>query len=773
MDQTDLTKGAEIGLTNALQFVAVLALQTCSLSIALGAPWRETIYFTFLVLLQVLSGVITWMHLRSQETAFSLPKSIVFGFALSYGVVGICQLILQPLIPNAHLVSVFSPVVLAIVLTVFRQRKMSEISIDHGGKSVLYPILFAAPMAMSFSVIELIPIYILPLLMFLTINRRFSSIWSIHKLRVGHSFVLLSGFIVFLSVVFYQLSNSIRNTPVGMSLLGDDELFDFAHSRGYTLWGISENINFVGDNIRLYKFAQVWLGTLLESVPSSVLLTSTLIPVIFFTLISLALWSLTFVISESPTTANIGAIIIFLQASLPEPYMIERRPLYLISALLIVVGSNICLEYITDSNSRYLLLLTLFSFVFFSTRIQYATLLFVGILTFELLQLTRKTASLRSVMFKILCIAIGSIASFFIFYQRGIANTEDIGVRNLNESLSSLANSLGFRVFFLLTVFALLVKVKPHHHLLMIIVCASVLFYVFAPGHETWRYPIEVVLIASAPLLAVLLHQLLPLVTKKGLITITSIALSFGFANRVIYDLLKWRQPDDLPQFFKFLQTMTSEGLSQFWFSAIQLFVLMLLIALAIQGVKPQIYLASAVLLVFSYYFGVLLATDLRAFTSNDRISTSVLIHSPTPTTRWIEQDVYSSALNYFVSASNTDDIFATNAHKYDEDYARYGSSLIITSLTGRRSYAEAPNFDRSTPSDPKDEFFVRTRVSIEFPNNPSASNFDTLKRAGVKWFIIDLDNTEVRNWEPWAKIRFINNKVAVLELADESVAAK
>ena len=114
-----------------------------------------------------------------------------------------------------------------------------------------------------------------------------------------------------------------------------------------------------------------------------------------------------------------------------------------------------------------------FSFVFFSSRIQYATLLFVGILTFELLQLKRKTTSFRSVILKILCIAIGSIASFFIFYQRGIANTEDIGVRNLNESISSLANSLSFRVFFLLTIFALLVKVKPQHHLLVIIVCAS------------------------------------------------------------------------------------------------------------------------------------------------------------------------------------------------------------------------------------------------------------------------------------------------------------
>ena len=771
LDQTDLTKGTENGLTTALQFVSILVLQTCCLSIALGAPWRETIYFTFLVLLQVLSGAIAWTHLRSQVSEFSLPELIVFGFTIGYGVVGICQLILQPLVPHAYLVSVFSPAVLAIVLTLLRRKTRSAISIVHGGKSVLSPILFAAPLAMSFSVFELIPIYILPLSLFLVISRRLSSIRSVHKLRAEPTFVLLSVFIILLSVVFSQLSAGIRKAPAGLSLLGDDELFDFAHSRGYTLWGINENINFVGDNIRLYKFAQVWLGTLLESAPSSVLLISTLIPVFFFTLISLGFWSLTFAISKSLTAANIGAIIIFLQASLPEPYMIERRPLYLISALLIVVGSNFCLDYMNNSNSRYFLLLTIFSFVFFSTRIQYATLLFFSFLVFDLLRLRKGSVSLRNVLFKILCLATGSITSFFVFYHRGIANTEEISIRNLNESLSSLANSLGFRVILLLTIFAILVGLKPRYQLSVVIVIVSFLFYLLVPGHETWRYPIEVVLIASAPLVAVLLSQFLPLLTQKRLIFIFLFALSFGFANRVLYDLLKWRRLDDVTQLFEFLQKMTIEGWPQFWFSGVQLSVLVILTTVTIRRFKRSIFLGSCVLLVVSYYFGVLLATDLRAFTSNGTVSASVLVHSPTPTTRWVEQGDYSSALEYFVSTSETDDIFATNVHKYDEDYSRYGSSLIITSLSGRRSFAEAPNFDRSTPSDPNDQFFVRTRVSIEFPRTPSATNFTILQDANVKWFIIDLDNTEVRNWEPWAKVRFINNKVAILELASNPVA--
>ncbi len=770
MDQTAVIESNEDGSTRALLFIAILVLQTCALSIALGAPWWETFNFTFLTLIQALSGAIIWVRLRSQATKFSLPELIVFGFAISYSVIGVCQLILQPLFAHAYLISALSPVALAIVLTLARQKTKATISIGHNGNSVLYPVLFAAPLAMSFSVFEILPIYILPLFIFLIVSRKFSSLRSNQK-STELSLAALGGLIVILSVTFYHLSTRIRNAVPALSLLGDDELFDYAHSRGYTRFGISENINFVGDNIRLYKFAQVWLGTLVEGVPSSVLITSTLIPIFFFTLISLAFWSLTYSISKSSTAASVASILIFLQASLPEPYMIERRPLYLISALLIVVGANFYLNHAYFSKFNDLTLLTIFSFVFFSTRIQYAMLFFVGVVIFEFLQLKTQKTSPRIILFKLLCIAAGSISSFFVFYQRGIANTEDIKIRSLNESVSSLANSLMFRVVFSLVIFVLVVQKKTNYKFLIVLVSVSLLFYLLAPGHETWRYPIEIVLIASAPLLAVLVTQVLPTISGVRLTIVFSIALIFGFVNRVIYDLLKWRQPNEIETFFKFLQTMTSEGWPQFWFSGIQFFILLLLVATAIRGIKRSLFLASCVLLVLSYYFGVLLATDLRAFTSTGRISTSVLLHSSTNTTRWIELNDYSSALEYFVLNSKTDDIFATNAHKYDEDYARYGSSLIITSLTGRRSFAEAPNFDRSTPRDPNAEFFVRTRVSIEFPNTPSASNFATLRSSNVKWFLIDLDNTKVRNWEPWANVRFINNKVAVLELSDNPVA--
>ncbi|NDD00211.1 hypothetical protein EB083_05655, partial [bacterium] len=66
----------------------------------------------------------------------------------------------------------------------------------------------------------------------------------------------------------------------------------------------------------------------------------------------------------------------------------------------------------------------------------------------------------------------------------------------------------------------------------------------------------------------------------------------------------------------------------------------------------------------------------------------------------------------------------------------------------------------------------IRTRflTSTEFPNRPSNNYLQNMRDQNVKWFVVDLERTELRDWEPWAKTRFINDKVAILELATDIV---
>ena len=59
-----------------------------------------------------------------------------------------------------------------------------------------------------------------------------------------------------------------------------------------------------------------------------------------------------------------------------------------------------------------------------------------------------------------------------------------------------------------------------------------------------------------------------------------------------------------------------------------------------------------------------------------------------------------------------------------------------------------------------------RLNTSQDFPNFPSRDLLANMLKEDVKWFVVDLGNTELRDWEPWATTRFMNEKVAILELA-------
>ena len=60
--------------------------------------------------------------------------------------------------------------------------------------------------------------------------------------------------------------------------------------------------------------------------------------------------------------------------------------------------------------------------------------------------------------------------------------------------------------------------------------------------------------------------------------------------------------------------------------------------------------------------------------------------------------------------------------------------------------------------------------TSMDFPNYPSRDLLAIMRKEDVKWFVVDLTNTTLRDWEPWATTRFMNEKVAILELAQAPV---
>ena len=62
-----------------------------------------------------------------------------------------------------------------------------------------------------------------------------------------------------------------------------------------------------------------------------------------------------------------------------------------------------------------------------------------------------------------------------------------------------------------------------------------------------------------------------------------------------------------------------------------------------------------------------------------------------------------------------------------------------------------------------------RLNLSRGFADKPTAEIAARLRELGVDWFYLFLDNTENRNWAPFATVEYQNSEVAILKLTDPS----
>jgi hypothetical protein len=295
---------------------------------------------------------------------------------------------------------------------------------------------------------------------------------------------------------------------------------------------------------------------------------------------------------------------------------------------------------------------------------------------------------------------------------------------------------------------------------------SALIFLFFVPSYSGERYPIEIILIVAIPICAAILAQIIEQNWEKYIYYICAFSFALGSASRILYEINKWRDPEALAgiQLLIYRITTDSSYLPIFVFVPIGMLSL-LAFGLGRDQPKRQTGTLAIGFCIFSYTFGVFISTECRSVTTSLRYGTEIFSADNDTTARWLTSDEFKSSIDYLLMSSDREDVIATNVHRYDEDYSRFGSSLVLSSNTGRRFFLEAPFFDRK---DIDDFISVRMQTSLLFPKIPSNELLEILTIAHVKWFVVDLERTELRDWEPWATTRFINDKVAILELATD-----
>jgi hypothetical protein len=143
--------------------------------------------------------------------------------------------------------------------------------------------------------------------------------------------------------------------------------------------------------------------------------------------------------------------------------------------------------------------------------------------------------------------------------------------------------------------------------------------------------------------------------------------------------------------------------------------------------------------------------------------STSLVLFSPRPlVTGWRSAQIGGWSLDQVEAGSwlreqaGREDVAATNLTE----------SALVNALTGLQTYISAIHFQApyGRPED-IDEIRRREDASWDFISEPTLETVQPLCDAGVAWVWVDPSLTEVRDWEPFASVRFERSDVLILEL--------
>ncbi len=765
---TDLnTPPPEVADNNSLRevllFCLVLVVEVYSLAVAFGGPFFEVGYFLLVVISQTLAGAYIWAQLRRTDKTLPLPELLAMGFAIGSASAAISQLIIRDLLGIRLFISPLVPIIGVAMWLVTRRNPQLPVTITHANTNTLLWLLFPAPLAMSFHEWRLYALFVIPILI---------AVLVFYKKQIFRTRYLLIS-VALLSLVFGVIIRATSSVSIANGLIGYDEIFDEAIAIGFSNWGINDHIGRAGDSFAYYKLSHVWLGPILELNGASPMIISTsVMPLIIFTFIGLSLWAVSFQIFKSSYGAGVSSVLIFLQNSLIEPDNLAIRVAQCLAIVYLLTGLIALMKawsYIFQES----LVVALVFFVLISTRTQFGIIVLAGYLLHKTILFFQRKISFRYFVWVITAVVLSLVSIFLIFLNEP---AHQIHVPNQNSIIMLiwlLISSVSVRSIIPL----LTIKRSKNYQLdlLLVIILSSVPIFFLIPLKTLGSSSSLTIALLVSVLIAQDVRKLYESLARALLVSIFVLAAILGFLLRLVYDLFKWTDGTNRGFLKPFVKLATdSKYVALYTTAPFMAFIIILLLWMKIKQ-RPITWRPIVLLSALSMSFGIWVATTFRSVTSHYRydIELAVDIEPDSPMSWYVDTDRLD-ALEWMRKNTERDDIFAQNTSLPDYRSTAYSASLILSGAIHRRAFIEgtySPELHLDYPRDVKlqtprlKEQLQRLDTSYYFPISPSAKYSTTLRAKNVKWFVVDLGNTELRDWEPWATTRFMNEKVAILQL--------
>jgi hypothetical protein len=90
--------------------------------------------------------------------------------------------------------------------------------------------------------------------------------------------------------------------------------------------------------------------------------------------------------------------------------------------------------------------------------------------------------------------------------------------------------------------------------------------------------------------------------------------------------------------------------------------------------------------------------------------------------------------------------------------------SNLVTAFSQRKAYIDGP-YQAFIGPELMENASERYRDSILFATNNDPNSHERMIRDGVDYFVVDLGQTTLRDWEPRGTIRYQDDHYAVVEL--------
>ena len=751
-------------LREVLLFCTVLLVEVYSLAVSFGGPFFEVGYFLLVVVSQTFAGAYIWAQLRRTDETLPLPELLAMGFAIGSASAAISQLIVRDLLGIRLFISPLIPIIGVTIWLVTKRNARLPVQVTHATTNTLLWLLFPAPLALSFFVWELYAIFVIPLLIFTIIIARTKN--------TSEYLILVS--LATLSAIFGVLIRMVHPISVALRLVGGDEIMDEGFAIGFSNWGINENIGRAGDSFAYYKLSHSWLAPLLELCGASPMIISTsVMPLAVFTFIGIALWSLSYGIFKNSAAANCAAVLFFLGNSLIEPDNLAIRVAQCLVVVYLTAGITAMMKPYSNKIIEALVVATIF-FVIFATRIQYGLILLVAYFFHQLVMVVRRITSLRHFVSLMTAIVISLAVCFLIFYNQPAHAAGAPNEENTIHLVLLLVGFVGLRsIIPLLTV----EKQLLHQSFLlpMIIVSAAVVFFLI-PLATLAGAPSLIIALLSSVVISQKFSVLPTLFTKTDLVAITFMAALAGIGSRLFYDFYKWLDTAQLNGIINFLTRLATNKTALLTISILFFVALITCTNIVLKLTRKTFnFQVVTFLIALSMSLGISIATTFRTVTAHYRYKTDLsgAIVEDSPMS-WYTNPERLAALDWMRTNTNRDDIFAQNTSTPEYRTSAYSASLILGGSIHRRAYIEGTygaGLQRDYPrhvshqTERQRKELLRLNTSFRFPMAPSNFDLANMQAKNVKWFVVDLGNTPLRNWEPFATTRFMNEKVAILEL--------